>query len=190
MNSNAPQRIIFIFCFAAHAIASAGCANSTDHSKDATPTTRANGPTTEPALDAQYATLARDIVEYNGTPPRIGAWTLNSEHLFLGIDDPLAPDSLRQRTIRFSRRPGALNFLFARLVAPTTSPEDQLVITEILVFFGQYHLPGDEAIRAPAALEARGALQRGAFIQLDKRFDAPVQRMISYSVQHTLEDSD
>jgi hypothetical protein len=156
-----------------------GCHTAADTGSPTEPPTK---PILIDSVVDEYARLSQDIAEYHGEPPRMNAWTLNAEHLFLGTDDPFEPGSLRQRAIRFSRRPGALDMLFTKLASPDASANTLLTITEILVFYGQYHLAGDEMIAAPAAADADRLLKSGAFAYLDKRFDAPVQRMLSYAI--------
>ena len=174
--------ILFISLPAALSVASPGCHSAVP----VLPREPSSRPSGLKPLDAEYAHLSRDVTEYHGTPPRMDGWTLNTEHLFLGSDDPFELGGLRQRAIRFSRITGALNLLFGKLASPMTSAEEALVLTEILVFYGSYDVAGDEAIEASAAVEAERLLKGGAFADLDKKFDAPVQRMLTYALDKAL----
>lgn len=166
----------------AHSLALAGC-RSTANDKPSTATSPA--PVKSESWIDEYDQLVKEIVEYNGpSPVQIGAWTMNTEHLFPG--DLTDPNILRNRVIRFLRKPGVLNGLFEKLAAPQISAESTLIIAEMLVFFGQYHVAGDEGIKAPAAADVDRLLKRGAFADLDTMFDSPVQRVLSYSVDKAI----
>ena len=135
---------------------------------------------------AEFLKLEGEISEYNGTPPRLSGWVLNSEHLFADADSD-DPESLLQRVIGFSRKPGALDLLFDKLLQKQSTAVDKLVVTEILVYFGQYHLPGDDALRSVKARDVERALQDGLYAELDKQSDAPIQRFIQYAVDRAIE---
>jgi hypothetical protein len=93
---------------------------------------------------------------------------------------------LTQRAIRFSRQPGALNLLFSKLSSSKASAEEVLIITEMLVFYGEYHVAGDESIEAPAAADVDRLLKEGRFAEVEKKFDAPIQRVLSYALDKAL----
>jgi len=119
-----------------------------------------------------YGTLKRDIRAYDGTPPDLNAWSLGADHIFLFADaDPTAPDSLRERAIRFSRSPGGLDFLFGRLLDPTADEEDIVVVSEILVLFAQEHRPGDDRVSSPKAPAVLKGLKGGRLAEVMRRLD-------------------
>jgi hypothetical protein len=141
-------------------------------------------PTTAPTpgLHAIYEKLAADVAAYNGNPPEMDAWTMNPEHLFLGIDDPTSVDSLRERSAAFSRQKGGLDFLFDKLLNHGTSEEEILGIAEILVFFGQETRKGDGELFTQKAELVKAAIHEEQIKRAIAKYpDAPIEREILYS---------
>ena len=70
---------------------------------------------------------------------------MNSDHLFVGLDDDL-PENLRDRAIAYSRLPGGLQFLYDKLRDERSSTVDVVAVVEILVYYGEFDVSGDETI--------------------------------------------
>lgn len=127
--------------------------------------------TLQSKLESDYFDLKARIDKSNDeTAP--SAWLMNSQHLFI-YDDVLVAD-----VIRFTRLPGRLQFLFTKVVDPTTSDNDLLVISEMLVYFGGHLENDDGRIIAPNATHVIDALTHGRSANADGRFQAPVTRKI------------
>lgn len=138
-------------------------------------------PGNEKELDTAYQALRARIAAHNKEVP-VSDWLMNSEHLF--VED----DSLRDPVIQYSRKPGGLDFLFAKVLDAKTSSEDLLVISEILVYFGGHPEPGDEGITANFAGAAVKAVANGRAVKADAEFNAPVGRKIREAAEKTLEN--
>ena len=136
-----------------------------------------------PELERTYGELLRDVKAYNEPPGEVSGWLMNSEHLFHGVDDPLDADSLRNRAIRFTRLPGGLDLLLGRLADRRVGADEVLAVAEVLVYYGQHHLPGDEAIGSRRTEEVREAIRQGRLEEAERRYPRPpIRRQIGYAL--------
>jgi hypothetical protein len=127
------------------------------------------------AVRSEYLSLLTEIRPGN----RLGmdSWTMNCEHLFADEGE------LRDRVIAFVRRPQALDLLYARLLEPQADPEEILVVVQLLVYHGQYHLDGDELLSSTNADAVDRAIAEGRPSWVLKQYPAlPVLELITYSV--------
>ena len=98
---------------------------------------------------------------------------MNSEHLFAGEGE------LRDRVIEFVRQPGALDMLFNRLLAEKIDDSEQLAVAELLVYFGQYRVSGDERLWSDRAQRVLAAVNQGRFDAAEKKYpEAPIKEQI------------
>jgi hypothetical protein len=145
----------------------------------------ASNTTTKPSIKDEYSRLLKDVVAYNdGRSGEISGWLMSPEHLFLGIDDPLSPQSLQHRVIRFSRLPGGLDLLFGRIIDRKTDDDEILAVAEILVFYAQQHEPGDEKIMSTLGNDVRNAVKSGRLVNTEKKFpEASIRDPIVWAVE-------
>jgi hypothetical protein len=146
----------------------------------------AASPTSSQSLLDEYARLLTDVKKYNQTGSgTVGAWLISPEHLFLGADEnELAPESLLQRAIRFSRLPGGLDLLFDRIVDPKTDDDEILAVAEILVFYAQQHEVGDEKVMSKIGNDVRNAINSGRLVNAEKKFpDTPIRERIVWAIE-------
>jgi hypothetical protein len=123
-------------------------------------------------LDDEYARLRKGIAKWNAEfEPH--AWWMNSEHLFMYEEELMAD------VIAFNRRPGALEFLFEKVIDPRTGDQELLEIAEILVYFGGHPEPGDERIRSDRSEAVVRALDAGRAHAAEAKYPgAPVGKKI------------
>jgi hypothetical protein len=143
------------------------------------PTTQAAEPLT---VQEEYRRLLEEIKAYNAEG--IDSWTMNSEHLFVGVGD------LRDRVISFVRREGTLDLLFATLIDERVGDAEVLAIAELLVYFGQYDQKGDESILSTKAPIVAVAIDKGRLGAAEKRFPGiPIKSRIMYAVQKSIRNA-
>jgi hypothetical protein len=114
---------------------------------------------------------------------------MNSEHLFLTSDDPLKPDLLQERVTKFSRLPGGLDLLVDRLLDKNCKADETLAISEILVFYGEVNLKGDEQVKSARAVEAIRQIENDSLADAEHRFpDAPIRRQLILALRKARPD--
>lgn len=127
--------------------------------------------TTRPALSDEYTELLKRLREYN--TDGMDHWTMNSEHLLAGEGD------MRDQVIEFVRQPGGLDLLFDRLLDEKSTAAEQLATAELLVYYGQYRLKGDESLWSDRSQRVLAAIEQGRFDSAEKRYpDAPIKEQI------------
>lgn len=126
---------------------------------------------TQPALRPEYDALLKELGAYNAEG--MDSWTMNSEHLFAGAGD------LRDRAISFVRRRGALDLLFSRLLDEKADAPEVLADAELLVYFGQYRLDGDQRLWSERAREVLEAVDKGRLANAEAKYPrAPIKEQV------------
>ena len=150
----------------------------------------------EPTTEGLYAGLVKEAEWCNSDFPDLNSWSMNCEHLFLyggSPDDPLA-----DRVIDFDRRPGAIDFLFDRLLDKHATDSEILIDAELLVYYGDYTKPRlidgdlnvnyDEIVSGgKRAKELSEAATNGRFASAEKHYaNAPIREKIMNAVTRAL----
>jgi hypothetical protein len=132
------------------------------------------------AAAAKYAALRARVLEWNGQWEP-SAWWMNSEHLFI------YDQALMQDAITYVRTPEGLEQLFRLVLSPTTSDEDLLVTSELLVYFGGHIVPGDPKIKNALATRVLEALADGRARSAERTYpEAPIAQKIRDAAEKAL----
>jgi len=145
-------------------------------------------PTTEPSVDTQYADLLRKAEGYNQQNPDMDGWLMNCEHCFLVPASGDVGDMLQDRVIAFVRRPGALNYVFGRLLDGHPADEAILADSQFLIFAGEYFEHNGEVIPGGIrASELLRAAETGRFAAAEKHYPkAPIREKIVIAAKRAL----
>jgi len=149
----------------------------------ATERRRISSPPVQPHHDAAAAAVQQEYASLHAlirvnNERGMDAWTMNSEHLFAGEGD------VRDRVIRFVRMAPALDMLYGRLLDPATDADEVLVIAELLVYHGQYHLPGDDRLKSQKTDALKRAVDAGRLKDAQRMYpDAPIKDHVLYSIE-------
>ena len=126
---------------------------------------------------------------------------MNSEHCLL-IDDEDASHIveegesadpshfLQAKVIAFVRRPGALDYIFGRLLDANPDDQEVLAAAQLLIYAGQYYTRLDEVLpESRRAAEVLNAAEEGRFGSAEKRWpQAPIREKIEHAARRVIAD--
>jgi hypothetical protein len=140
-------------------------------------------------------------IEYKNILDRIGVtpssladpWSLSYDHIFSGFDHADVDQqgtTLRQACEIFVRKNGAIEFLFARVIALSTSDDELFKIAEILTFWIGVDEPIDASIIPINTNDFLKALNDGRADQLDDKYPNLWLKGRLYAAAKKIESSD
>ena len=129
-----------------------------------------------------YHGLLNRILSYPAKPST--SWEMMPDHLFSIQADDHENLRLGDACIRFTRRDGALDLLFEKIIDTSTPDVELLAVAEILVFWAGYELPEDASKTSHLGLAAQLAIDSGRLNGVQQRYPSlPIKNHIMRAIE-------